>query len=90
MLRVSLKTVHHKPNGSIIWQPGTKVPMTFIPSLIALPPYELIWYCAIYAVSSLHELNPYEFLNDPCVKSCGHKWNIYGFSFPHGQIGCEF
>jgi hypothetical protein len=29
MLRVSLKTVHHKPNGSIIWQPGTKVPMTF-------------------------------------------------------------
>ena len=21
--------VHHKPNGSIIWQPGTKVAMTF-------------------------------------------------------------
>jgi hypothetical protein len=29
MLIVSLQTVHHKPNGSIIWQPGPKVSMTF-------------------------------------------------------------
>jgi hypothetical protein len=60
------------------------------PSLIALPPHELIWYCAIYAVSSLHELNPYEFLTDPFVKSFLHKWNIYEVSFPHGQIRYEF
>ena len=62
----------------------------FIPSLIALPPHELIWYCAIYAVSSLHELNSYDVLDDSFVKSRGHKWNIYGVSFPHGQIRCEF
>ena len=62
----------------------------FIPYLIAIPPHELIWYWAICAVSSLDELNPHEVLNYEFVKNCGHKWNIYEVSFPHGQIPYEF
>ena len=30
MWKISLKSVHHKPNGSMIHQPGPKVSMTFI------------------------------------------------------------
>ena len=64
MLKVSKKSVHHKPNGSIICQPGPKVAMTFYFYLQIMFFLFVAWMAIIImnlliglTISSLEKLN---------------------------------